>query len=102
MQEFALYSAALDVERVGWPSSVPTIARILQENGYRTALSGKWHLGTVDGCRPADHGFDEWFGFLAGLCRLLFPTFTIGECRVMTRYTIYGQMIKKSGAMVNI
>ena len=29
-------------------------------------MSGKWHLGLADGCRPQDHGFDRWFGFLAG------------------------------------
>ena len=29
-------------------------------------MSGKWHLGLADGCRPHDHGFDDWFGFLAG------------------------------------
>ncbi len=29
-------------------------------------MVGKWHLGVADGSRPSDHGFDEWFGFLAG------------------------------------
>ncbi len=50
----------------GLPATVPTLARALQELGYRTALVGKWHLGVVEGSRPGDHGFDEWFGFLAG------------------------------------
>ncbi len=50
----------------GLPRSVPTIGRILGESGYRTGLSGKWHLGTADGSRPTDHGFDESFGFMAG------------------------------------
>ncbi len=50
----------------GLPATVPTIATALRERGYRTAMTGKWHLGTVDGSRPNDHGFEEWFGFLAG------------------------------------
>ena len=29
-------------------------------------MSGKWHLGLAEGSRPEHHGFDDWFGFLAG------------------------------------
>jgi arylsulfatase len=35
-----------------------TIAEVLRANGYRTYLSGKWHLGTPD---PIARGFDEAF-----------------------------------------
>jgi arylsulfatase A-like enzyme len=45
---------------------VPTLATALKPLGYRTALFGKWHLGLAEGSRPEHHGFDEWFGFLAG------------------------------------
>jgi arylsulfatase A-like enzyme len=50
----------------GLPQDVPTLATALGRLGYRTALFGKWHLGLAQGSRPEDHGFDEWFGFLAG------------------------------------
>jgi len=50
----------------GLPPQVPTLARALQDLGYRTAMFGKWHLGLAAGSRPGDHGFQEWFGFLAG------------------------------------
>lgn len=50
----------------GLPAEVPTIAEALKALGYRTAMFGKWHLGLADGSRPGDHGFDHWFGFLAG------------------------------------
>ena len=50
----------------GLPPHVPTIASALKQTGYQTALFGKWHLGLQNGCRPGDHGFDEWFGFMAG------------------------------------
>ena len=29
-------------------------------------MSGKWHLGLAEECRPQDHGFEQWFGFLVG------------------------------------
>ncbi len=50
----------------GLPPSVPTIATALKKLGYQTAMFGKWHLGLAEECRPHRHGFDEWFGFMAG------------------------------------
>lgn len=38
---------------------------VLKENGYRCALSGKWHLG--DSLEP-QHGFDRWFTIGRGGC----------------------------------
>ena len=38
-----------------------TIADILKDNGYATAIFGKWHLGTTYPHRPEDRGFDEVF-----------------------------------------
>lgn len=40
-----------------------TLADMLGAAGYRTAMFGKWHLGTANGRLPTDQGFDEWFGF---------------------------------------
>ncbi len=39
-----------------------TLARLLSQRGYATAHYGKWHLGSIDGRLPNDHGFDEWWG----------------------------------------
>jgi len=50
----------------GLPRHVPTLATALKPLGYRAAMFGKWHLGLAEGSRPHDHGFDEWFGFMAG------------------------------------
>ncbi len=44
-----------------------TVAKVLQQAGYRTALIGKWGLGDVgpaDSGLPRKHGFDEFFGYL--------------------------------------
>ncbi|UYV83544.1 STS [Cordylochernes scorpioides] len=52
----------------GLPQSEITFPKVLQKNGYRTALIGKWHLGN-DGTRrkdmehhPLRHGFDYFYG----------------------------------------
>lgn len=39
-----------------------TIAELLSDAGYATALFGKWHLGSSEGRYPTDQGFDEWYG----------------------------------------
>jgi uncharacterized sulfatase len=44
----------------------PTWAEVLQDNGYATAMIGKWHLGTHDRYHPTNKGFDHFMGFLGG------------------------------------
>jgi arylsulfatase len=39
-----------------------TIAELLSDQGYATAIFGKWHLGDSEGRFPTDQGFDEWYG----------------------------------------
>ena len=45
-----------------------TLAEVLREAGYRTIMSGKWHLGHWQDERdtPNNRGFDRFFGFLNG------------------------------------
>ncbi|MFY0687399.1 MAG: arylsulfatase [Cyclobacteriaceae bacterium] len=38
-----------------------TIAEVFQQNGYKTGMFGKWHLGDNYPFRPHDRGFDEAF-----------------------------------------
>lgn len=51
---------------VGLPLSESTIADALKKAGYKTALVGKWHLGSSEKFRPQQRGFDEFYGFLGG------------------------------------
>jgi len=51
---------------VGLDPGHPTIASLLKTSGYDTALIGKWHLGFRPEWGPNAHGFDEFFGILAG------------------------------------
>jgi len=44
----------------GMPQEAVTVAEVLQDQGYATALIGKWHLGHEEGFQPLDQGFD-WF-----------------------------------------
>lgn len=53
-------------QTAGLPQSTPTLATMLGDAGYLTALSGKWHLGLTEDSRPGSHGFDRSFGFFAG------------------------------------
>lgn len=47
---------------VGINASEMTIAEMLQNTGYKTAIFGKWHLGDSPKFLPTRHGFDEFFG----------------------------------------
>ena len=49
-----------------FPAGTITIAELLKNNGYETAISGKWHLGTVPEARPMKLGFDSSYGYLRG------------------------------------
>jgi len=51
---------------VGLEPGPPTIASLLKQAGYDTALIGKWHLGSRPEWGPNAHGFNEFFGILAG------------------------------------
>lgn len=49
----------------GLPPSEITLAEALRDAGYRTAMFGKWHLGSAESRhRPLANGFDEYFGLL--------------------------------------
>jgi len=50
----------------GLPPSERTMADRLKAAGYRTALFGKWHLGSAAHLHPMSRGFDEFYGFLDG------------------------------------
>jgi arylsulfatase A len=39
-----------------------TIAEMLKQRNYATAMFGKWHLGTQPPFLPVHHGFDEYLG----------------------------------------
>lgn len=70
------WMTAVDEHRPGYrgeiTDSVPTIAEVMKAAGYRTCMSGKWHVtledhfGTPDGSYPTQRGFDQYYGCLSG------------------------------------
>lgn len=46
----------------GLPSSEITIAEVLKQKNYNTAMIGKWHLGHLKDFLPGNHGFDYYYG----------------------------------------
>nr|XP_036670594.1 arylsulfatase B isoform X1 [Drosophila suzukii]XP_036670595.1 arylsulfatase B isoform X1 [Drosophila suzukii]XP_036670596.1 arylsulfatase B isoform X1 [Drosophila suzukii] len=49
----------------GLPLNETTMAEIFRENGYRTSLLGKWHLGMSQrNFTPTQRGFDRHLGYL--------------------------------------
>ncbi|HEU4476990.1 MAG TPA: sulfatase-like hydrolase/transferase [Pyrinomonadaceae bacterium] len=54
------------VKVLGLPAEHPTIASLLKQGGYQTALIGKWHLGYLPNFGPVQSGFDEFFGIMSG------------------------------------
>lgn len=47
---------------IGLHEKETTMAQMLREVGYRTALIGKWHCGDQPEFLPTERGFDEYFG----------------------------------------
>lgn len=43
-----------------------TIAEVLRSGGYRTYMSGKWHVGEAPEHWPRKRGFDRYFGLISG------------------------------------
>jgi arylsulfatase len=48
--------------KVGLSSEEVTLAELLKQRGYATAIFGKWHLGDSPQFLPLRHGFDQYFG----------------------------------------
>jgi arylsulfatase len=48
--------------KVGINPAETTIAEMLKQKGYATAIFGKWHLGDTKEFLPLQHGFDEYCG----------------------------------------
>ncbi len=59
---FGISGALFPHSKNGLPTNEITIAELLKEKGYATAIFGKWHLGHLRQFLPLQHGFDEFVG----------------------------------------
>ncbi|MEM7379634.1 MAG: sulfatase [Bacteroidota bacterium] len=57
-----IHNAMMPDSNIGLHPSETTLAEMLKELGYATAIFGKWHLGDHPDFLPTKHGFDEYFG----------------------------------------
>jgi arylsulfatase A-like enzyme len=48
------------------PPGHPTLPSLLRGLGYRTALVGKWHVGSSATASPNNYGYDHFFGYSGG------------------------------------
>jgi arylsulfatase A-like enzyme len=51
---------------ISLPATEITIAEVLRDVGYATAMFGKWHLGSQSYSQPQNKGFDEFYGIPPG------------------------------------
>lgn len=66
-----------------------TIAEVLRPAGYRTLMTGKWHLGMHDETLwPRQRGFERFFGSLPGATRFFFPEHPRGMTLENTRIEV--------------
>ena len=54
-------------------TNMVTLGEAMKTAGYRTALSGKWHLGSGKTTHPFHRGFDTYYGLLDGCCNFFNP-----------------------------
>ena len=64
--EAALGHAASPSGERGLPATGHSLPQLLKNNGYATAVVGKWHLGYKPEFSPRTHGFDYFFGLKSG------------------------------------
>lgn len=43
-----------------------TLPMALRDRGYKTSISGKWHMGSPPECTPLKYGFDTSYGYFHG------------------------------------
>lgn len=62
---------------MGLPKTATTWPQVLQRNGYRTALFGKYHLGIKPEFHPSQRGFDYFMGSVQGSFAPVNPTLEV-------------------------
>jgi arylsulfatase A-like enzyme len=61
-ERVSILGALRPKSRHGINSDELTLAELCKQQGYATAIFGKWHLGDRRRFLPLQHGFDEYYG----------------------------------------
>jgi arylsulfatase A-like enzyme len=70
-------------------ASEKTIAAVLKDSGYATALTGKWHLGSTPDTVPNAHGFDYFYGFHEGCTDYYSHRYYWGDPRIVNFHDLW-------------
>lgn len=54
------------INELGLPAGSAVIPKAIQNQGYKCAVYGKWHLGYEPKFNPISHGWNDFFGYLGG------------------------------------
>ena len=83
---------------LGLPATTQTIARLLKDAGYATAITGKWHLGYDPKFAPMQHGFEHTFYCIGGGMDYFHYLDTAGE------YNLYsnGKPVRRLGYFTDL
>lgn len=76
----------------------PTLAERLRATGYRTYLSGKWHLGRNAEHSPSARGFDRSYGLIDGSSAHFSQTATASADPSVTPKATY----REDGELINL
>ncbi len=63
---FGIHGPIADRSELALPTDAVTLASVLKDRGYVTALFGKWHLGLRPEAGPRRYGFDQTYGYFHG------------------------------------
>jgi arylsulfatase A-like enzyme len=77
-----------------------TLPELLKDQGYATAIIGKWHLGNQDMFQPLKHGFDYWYGTPASNNQFYYPntkTYAL-DCKYREGYSCDGILKRETAA----
>lgn len=77
-----------------------TIAEILKEKNYQTAIFGKWHIGVENGRFPTDQGFDEWWGITNSTDVVSWPTRVGYDSTLVKKFHVFGGTAKEGAKPV--
>jgi len=69
----------------GLPLEEETMAQVLRKAGYKSAIIGKWHMGTHPVFHPLERGFDYFYGFLSGGARYFPEELTLNDLSEVTK-----------------
>ena len=77
-----------------------TLPELLKDQGYATAIIGKWHLGNEDMFQPLNHGFDYWYGTPASNSQFYYPNTKMYalDCNYREGYSCDGILKRETAA----